>query len=196
VRCSIVFRNPLLKLRRHVVVFESRNCSLVCKVPAFFFSFGFPSQCMNSPVPGLLPEQSLSRSVGPSVTCTDFRRWLTTAAQNTPATIGTCWEKSHHTVVAKMSRTPSSLLDAVVRNGEGLVGTLILLPLDCLFNKTIVALAFADLLITGLCELHLFNGYMSDDHLLQTLCLLNGSTGMLRTRFLRGAQRKRGGDKT
>lgn len=76
------------------------------------------------------------------------------------------------------------MLDIIVQEDSGLVGMLILLGLECFVNVILMTVMFVDLTLVGLSKLHLFNGYMADNHLLACFCVMRGEIGDLRDAFL------------
>lgn len=55
-------------------------------------------------------------------------------------------------------------------------------------NKLMIQVCFVDLIFSGLVKMRLFNGYMADDVVLTSFCLLAGYSDALNKEFVSGAQ--------
>lgn len=69
-----------------------------------------------------------------------------------------------------------------------LLGAFMTIGLECIIHKLMIQICFVDLIFVGLVKLRLFNGYMSDDVVLTSFCLLQGYADDLNRQFNIGAQ--------
>jgi hypothetical protein len=71
---------------------------------------------------------------------------------------------------------------------SNLVGAFITTVIDAVVNKLMVQVCFVDIIFSGLVKMRLFNGYMADDVVLTSFCLLAGYSAELNKQFSSGAK--------
>jgi hypothetical protein len=77
------------------------------------------------------------------------------------------------------------LIDVLIQQ-DGVVTTFLSTITECVINKLMITLCFADLIVNCLVKLHLFNGYMSDERTLVHLTTMMGFTSQLKKEFAAG----------
>lgn len=81
-----------------------------------------------------------------------------------------------------------ALLEILVQ--DNLVGSFISTVVDCIVNKLMIQICFVDLIFGGLVKMRFFNGYMADDVVLTSFCLLAGYSADLNKQFVSGARER------
>ncbi|CAD7935048.1 unnamed protein product [Amoebophrya sp. A25] len=81
----------------------------------------------------------------------------------------------------------ASVLDVIFQTDE-FVGTVVTMAVDAVINVLMIRICFTDLIFAGLVKMRLFNGYMSDDTVLTSFCLLQGYSSELNKAFNSGVK--------
>lgn len=71
---------------------------------------------------------------------------------------------------------------------EQILGTAITIWIECVINKFMIEMCFCDLILVGIVKMRLYNGYMADDVVLTSFCLLQGYSEDLNKQFTQGFQ--------
>jgi len=80
----------------------------------------------------------------------------------------------------------ANVFDILVQNN--LIGQMLTTLTECIINTLLIQICFVDLIFVALVKLRLYNGYMSDDVVLTSFCLLQGYGNLLNRQFNIGAR--------